>query len=94
MSNENLQKQFLEDAPQAVDNLSNVQDLSDCVIRLQKIEDEIKQSIINYEPRVDLTSINVSPNYETGVFDTVITYLIVGADVPTQQLSFALLPTR
>ena len=43
MSNENLQKQFLEDAPQAVDNLSNVQDLSDCVIRLQKIEDEIKQ---------------------------------------------------
>ena len=59
-----------------------------------QIEDEIKQSIINYEPRVDLTSINVSPNYETGVFDTVITYLIVGADVPTQQLSFALLPTR
>ena len=43
MSNENLQKQFLEDAPQAVDNLANVQDLSDCVIRLQKIEDEIKQ---------------------------------------------------
>ena len=43
MSNENLQKQFIEDAPQAVDNLSNVQDLSDCVIRLQKIEDEIKQ---------------------------------------------------
>ena len=59
-----------------------------------QIEDEIKQSIINYEPRVDLTSINVSPNYETGDFDTVITYLIVGADVPTQQLSFALLPTR
>ncbi len=29
MSNENLQKQFLEDAPQAVDSLANVQDLSD-----------------------------------------------------------------
>ena len=28
MSNENLQKQFLEDAPQGVDNLANVQDLS------------------------------------------------------------------
>ena len=43
MNNENLQKQFLEDAPQGVDNLANVQDLSDCVIRLQKLEDEIKQ---------------------------------------------------
>ena len=43
MSNENLQKQFLEDAPQAVDSLANVQDLSDCVVRLQRLEDEIKQ---------------------------------------------------
>ena len=40
---EDLQKQFLKDSPQGVDNLVNVQDLSDCVIRLQKIEDEIKQ---------------------------------------------------
>ena len=43
MNNENLQKQFLEDSPQGVDNLANVQDLSDCVIRLQRLEDEIKQ---------------------------------------------------
>ena len=43
MNNENLQKQFLEDSPQGVDNLANVQDLADCVVRLQKMEDEIKQ---------------------------------------------------
>ena len=43
MNNEDLQKQFLEDSPQGVDNLANVQDLADCVVRLQKMEDEIKQ---------------------------------------------------
>ena len=43
INNEDLQKQFLEDSPQGVDNLANVQDLADCVVRLQKMEDEIKQ---------------------------------------------------
>ena len=41
MNNEDLQKQFLEDSPQGVDNLANVQDLADCVVRLQKLEDEM-----------------------------------------------------
>ena len=59
-----------------------------------EIRDEITQSIVNYEPRADLLSVNVTPNYETSEFDVVITYTIVGVDAAAQQLSFALQPTR
>ena len=37
-----LQKMFIEDAPQDVDNLTGVNNLSTLVIELQKLEDEIK----------------------------------------------------
>jgi phage baseplate assembly protein W len=58
------------------------------------IKDEIENTINNYEPRVDLISVEVSPNYENNEFNVTINYYIVGIDVPTQQLSFALQPTR
>ena len=41
MSNENLQKMFVDDAPQQVDELENVRSLSNYVIDLQKLEGEI-----------------------------------------------------
>ena len=41
MSNENLQKMFVEDAPQQVDEIENVRSLSNYVINLQKLEEEI-----------------------------------------------------
>ena len=40
---ENLQKMFIEDAPQDVDNLTGAENLSDLVLRLQKLEDEVKE---------------------------------------------------
>ena len=58
------------------------------------LQDEIKNTIDNYEPRVNLISVDVSPNYDTNEFYTTITYNIVGIDVLPQQLSFALQPTR
>ena len=39
---ENLQKMFIEDAPQDVDNLTGAENLSDLVLQLQKLEDEVK----------------------------------------------------
>ena len=39
----NIQKMFIEDAPQDVNNLGGVESLSDLVIKLQKLEDEIKE---------------------------------------------------
>jgi len=42
--NDDLQKMFVEDAPQDIDNLTGVDNLSSLVIELQKLEDEIKIS--------------------------------------------------
>lgn len=58
------------------------------------IKSEIENVINNYEPRVTLLSLSVDPNYDENQFDIVIKYKIIGIDVPTQQLSFALTPTR
>ena len=58
------------------------------------IQDEISNTIRNYEPRVNLISVNVSPNYDTNEFNVTIRYYIVGIDVLPQELSFALQSVR
>ena len=58
------------------------------------IEDQIRQSINNYEPRVKLVSVKATPDYQGNAFDVVITYNIIGIDASPQQLAFALQPTR
>ena len=58
------------------------------------IEDEIKSSIINFEPRVNLLSTIVVPNPDDNEMNVTIEYEIVGIDIPPQQLEFVLLPTR
>ena len=58
------------------------------------ISDEITQSIERYEPRVDLINVEVFPNFDNNAFDVLIIYDIIGADVPPQELQFALQSTR
>ena len=58
------------------------------------IQDEIENSILNYEPRVELIEVKTNPNYDNNEFNVTIIYKIIGADVPTQQLEFVLQPTR
>ena len=58
------------------------------------IEDEIKSSLKNYEPRVELINVKVDPNFDENQFDVIISYRIVGIDIPPSQLEFALLPSR
>tara|TARA_B100001996_G_scaffold18225_1_gene14983 strand:+ start:232 stop:633 length:402 start_codon:yes stop_codon:yes gene_type:complete len=58
------------------------------------ITDEIRLTIENFEPRVELTDVDVVPDYNNGEFNVNIRYLIIGIDVLPQQLSFALQPTR
>jgi phage baseplate assembly protein W len=67
----------------------NVDDISASII-----VDEIKQSIRNYEPRVNLIDVRAYPDYDNNSFDVTIIYEIIGADVPAQQLQFVLQPTR
>ena len=42
MSNESLQQQFEEDSPQQVNKLEHVRSLSNHVVQLQSLEDEVK----------------------------------------------------
>jgi len=63
-------------------------------ISAAEIVDEIKQSINNYEPRVELLDVKAMPNFDNNQFDVRIVYEIIGADVPAQELQFALQSTR
>ena len=58
------------------------------------IKDEIKSSIINFEPRVNLLNTVVVPNPDDNEMNVTIEYEINGIDIPPQQLEFVLLPTR
>ena len=67
----------------------NIDDISANII-----VDEITYSIERYEPRVDLINVQAFPNFDNNSFDVVIVYDIIGADVPAQELQFALQSTR
>jgi phage baseplate assembly protein W len=67
----------------------NIDDISASILR-----DEIRNTIENYEPRVDLIDVVVTPNYDDYEFSVNVSYYIVGVDVLPQQLTFALQPTR
>ena len=58
------------------------------------INDEISNSIERYEPRVDLINVEAFPDFDNNSFDVLIVYDIIGADVPPQELQFALQSTR
>ena len=58
------------------------------------IQQELRQSIVNYEPRVNLRGVKVNPNYDNNEFNVTIVYEIIGADVPPQELQFVLQQTR
>jgi phage baseplate assembly protein W len=63
-------------------------------ISASSIQEEITNTIENYEPRVKLKSVEVVPNFDENQFDVTIVYDIIGIDALPQQLTFALLPTR
>ena len=63
-------------------------------ISAAEIVDEIEQSLINYEPRINLLNVRAFPNFDDNQFDVRIIYEIIGASVPPQELQFALQSTR
>ena len=82
---------FNEDLGSGVSQLlfDTVDDISAAVIR-----DEVEQTIIRFEPRVKLQDVAVKPNYDNNEFDVTVSYDVIGIDALTQQLNFALQPTR
>ena len=58
------------------------------------IKSEITSSIKEYEPRVKLKKVTVSPNFDNNAFDVTILYEIIGADIAPQELQFVLQSAR
>ena len=58
------------------------------------IRSELRTTIENYEPRVEINEILVEPDFEGNAFHVTLQYFIIGMDVPEQELTFALAPTR
>ena len=58
------------------------------------IVDEIRQSIDNYEPRVEVDDVKAFPDFENNGFDVTITYDVIGSEIPTQELQFVLQSSR
>ena len=82
---------FNENLGSQVNNLlfENVDDVTAMSVR-----SEIIAVIENYEPRVKLLRVSVFPNNEEYNIDVTLTYQIIGIDIPIQELSFVLIPTR
>ena len=81
-------------APTVGSNVTNLLFENLDALTASSIQTEIEFTINNFEPRVDLTGVKVTPNFDNNAFDVVINYDIVGIDVLPQQLTFALQPTR
>ena len=67
----------------------NIDDITSTIII-----DEITKSIENYEERVKLLDVQASPNYDNNSYDLTIRYLIIGRDIPAQELQFVLQSSR
>ncbi len=61
---------------------------------IDPIRGEIETTITNFEPRVDLTDIQVISTPDNNALSVTISYDIVGLTRPTQSVSFILEPTR
>ena len=58
------------------------------------IEDQIRETVETFEPRVDNLQIQVNAQPDLNSFEVIVFFDIVGLDVPTQSFNFLLEPTR
>ena len=59
-----------------------------------RISDEIKQSLLNYEPRIDNTEVTVSVYPDSNELNCTVQYDIIGIPAPTQEVDVLLFPAR
>ena len=59
-----------------------------------EVEDAVRQTIRRNEPRVELVNVKATPNFENNEIDVRIQYKIIGLELESQQLEFALQPAR
>ena len=59
-----------------------------------RISDEIKQSLLNFEPRIDNIKVDVSIYSESNELNCTVQYDIVGISTPPQEVEVLLFPAR
>ena len=58
------------------------------------IEDQIRETIRNFEPRVGEIGVEVNANPDQNEIEVKVLFDIIGLEVPTQSFTFLLEPTR
>ena len=59
-----------------------------------RISDEIQQSLLNYEPRIDNVEVTASIYPDSNELNCIVQYDIVGIPAPTQEVDVLLFPAR
>ena len=59
-----------------------------------RVSDEIRQSLLNYEPRIDNIVVTASIYPDSNELNCVVQYEIVGIPAPTQEVDVLLFPAR
>ena len=59
-----------------------------------RVSDEIQQSLLNYEPRIDNIVVTASIYPDSNELNCVVQYEIVGIPAPTQEVDVLLFPAR
>ena len=59
-----------------------------------RITDEIKSSLLNYEPRIDNIEVTVQVSPDRNEMNCTVQYDIVGLPTPTQEVDVLLFPAR
>jgi phage baseplate assembly protein W len=58
------------------------------------VQNQIKTTITNYEPRVNNVKVSVNPKPDDNAFEVTVIFDIIGQEIPTQQFTFLLEATR
>ena len=59
-----------------------------------RVSDEIKQSLLNYEPRIDNIDVTTTIYPDSNELNCTVQYDITGISAPTQQVDVLLFPAR
>jgi len=59
-----------------------------------RVSDEIRQSLLNFEPRIENIEINVTVVPDSNELNCTVQYDIVGLPTPTQEVDVLLFPAR
>ena len=58
------------------------------------IEDQVRETVNNFEPRVNNVNVEVNASVDTNTLDVKVLFDIIGLEAPTQSFTFILEPTR